>query len=87
MIAFTATILRKQDDLPRYIIVAPEDVPEGADGMFPAVVSIDNSPPFLRNIRPWGKTSRAYFFNLTAEQCRNAGVDTGQEVSIRIYPQ
>ena len=86
MITFTATVMRKQDDLPRYVIVSPDDVPEGAENAFQAVVSLNDGPPFLRNVRPWGKTSRAFFFNLTADQCRSSDVDTGDAVKVRITP-
>lgn len=85
-ITFTARILRKQDDLPRYIVVKAEHV-EGRSKAFPAMVSLNQSPPFARNIRPWGKGSDVFFFNLTAPQCEKAGLDTGDECEVRIEPE
>lgn len=86
MITFTATILRKQNDLPRYIVVKPEHV-TGRTAAFAGRVTLNGGPSFDRNIRPWGKGSDAFFFNLTQDQCRRAGVDTGDEVRVTIDPQ
>ena len=83
VIRFTATILRKQASLPRYIVVTPSHV-SGHDRAFEAEVSLNGGPVFRRNIRPWGKGSDAYFFNVTAEQCAQWGVDTGDEVGVEI---
>lgn len=85
MIAFAGTILRKQDDLPRYIVVKPEHV-AGRRAAFPARVSLDGGPAFARNIRPWGRGSDAFFFNLTAEQARRSGLDTGDTCAVIIIP-
>ncbi|OQW55447.1 MAG: hypothetical protein A4S17_06200 [Proteobacteria bacterium HN_bin10] len=85
-ISFSAKILRKQPDLPRYIVVKPEHV-GGRAAAFVAMVSLNASPPFERNIRPWGKGSDAFFFNLTDVQCRKAGVDTGDHCQVCIEPQ
>ena len=85
-IVFSSRILRKQADLPRYIVVNPEHVP-GRTGSFPALVSLNGSSPFERNIRPWGKGSDVFFFNLTEPQCRKAGLDTGDECVVTIQPK
>jgi hypothetical protein len=85
VIRFTATILRKQDDLPRYIIVKPEHL-AGQTGSFAAQVSLDDGSAFARNIHPWGKGSDAFFFNLTQAQCRSSGVDTGNICEVMIIP-
>lgn len=85
-IRFHARILRKQADLPRYIVVKPEHVP-GYANAFPAYVTLNNSPPFERNIRPWRKSSDVFFFNLTEPQCRSAGLDTGDECVVTIIPR
>ncbi len=84
-IRFTATILRKQDDLPRYILVKPAQV-QGRTASFDAQVSLNGSAPFARRVHPWGKGSDAFFFNLTQVQCRKAGVETGDTVDVRIVP-
>lgn len=85
-IVFSARILRKQADLPRYIVVAPEYLP-GYSNAFPAFVSMNGSPPFERNIRPWGKGSDVFFFNLTEQHCRKAGLDTGATCVVTIRPK
>lgn len=84
-IAFTSRILRKRADLPRYIVIKPEHVRDRARA-FRALVRLNDSPAFERNIRPWGKGSDAFFFNLTEPQCRKAGIDTGDECFVRIQP-
>ena len=43
--------------------------------------------PFERNIRPWGKGSDVYFFNLTAPQCAKANLDTNDECVVTIIPK
>ena len=84
-ISFTAKILRKQADLPRYVVVKPEHLP-GATSSFTAQVTLNNSAPFARRIHPWGKGSDAWFFNLTQVQCQKAGVETGDVVTVRVVP-
>ena len=85
-IVFSARILRKQPDLPRYIVIAPGILPLG-DGPFSAQVSLNGCPPFGRTIRPWRKGSNVYFFNLTEPQCRKAGADTGDECEVIVRLQ
>ena len=84
-IAFSARIMRKQDDLPRYIVVKNEYV-LGNCKAFPATVRLNGGKPFARNIRPWGKGSDVFFFNLTEPQCRAAGLDTGDVCEVSITP-
>jgi len=84
-IEFEATILRKQDDLPRYVVVKPEMV-AARTAAFAATVSLNGGPEFRRNVRPWGKGSAAYFFNLTAGQCRKSAVETGDRVLVSMRP-
>ena len=80
---FSARILRKEDFLPRYVVVKP-DLVRGRTTSFAALVSLNGSEPFPRRIHPWGKGSEAFFFNLTEPQCRKAGVDTGSDCAVRI---
>lgn len=84
-ITFTARILRKQDDLPRYVVIRPEHLP-GRSAAFPATVTLNGAGPFPRSIRPWGKGSDVFFFNLTGPQCRKAGIDTGDLCEVTILP-
>lgn len=83
---FPARILRKQDDLPRYIVVKPDHVP-GRSSAFVADVTLNDTGPFEHNIRPWGKGSDAFFFNLTAPQCAKARLDTNDMCVVTIVPK
>jgi len=83
---FKARVLRKQLDLPRYIVVAPEYVGERTHA-FPAEVMLNDAGPFKRNIRPWGKGSDVFFFNLTEPQCTKAGLDTNDECKVTLTPK
>ena len=83
---FKARILRKQDDLPRSVVVKPEHVP-GRTAAFAAEVFLNDAGPFQRSIRPWGKGSDVFFFNLTAPQCAKAGLDTHDECVVTIIPK
>jgi hypothetical protein len=83
---FTARILRKQADLPRYVVVKPEHV-RGRAQAFAADVMLNQSGPFARHIRPWGKGSDVFFFNLTEPQCRKAGLDTNDECMVTLIPR
>ncbi|WP_371169876.1 hypothetical protein [Aliiroseovarius sp. 2305UL8-7] len=85
MIEFNATILRKQDDLPRYVIVKAKHLGGRVDA-FSAQVQLNGCKAFERSIRPWGKGSDVFFFNLTAVQCKKAGVDTGSVCCVTVSP-
>lgn len=84
-VEFATRILRKQDDLPRYVVVKPEHV-AGRSSAFSAEVTLNGAGPFRRNIRPWGKGSDVFFFNLTAPQCAKARLDTNDECVVAITP-
>lgn len=85
-ISFPARILRKQEFLPRYVVVKAQYVP-GRAKAFAADVMLNDAGPFRRNIRPWGKGSDVFFFNLTAPQCDRAGLDTNDECVVTIIPK
>lgn len=85
-ISFPARVLRKEAFLPRYIVVKPEHVPDRTRS-FPADVMLNDVGPFRRNIRPWGKGSDVFFFNLTAPQCAKAGLDTNDRCVVTIIPR
>ena len=85
-IKFSARILRKQDDLPRYVVVKGEHV-GGRTQAFAADVTLNGAGPFARNIRPWGKGSDTFFFNLTAPQCAKANLDTNDQCTVIITPK
>ncbi len=83
---FRGRILRKQANLPRYVVVKSEYV-TGRTEAFLADVILNDSVPFERNIRPWGKGSDVFFFNLAEPQCRKAGLDTNDECLVTIIPR
>ena len=85
-VTFPARILRKETFLPRYVVVKPEYV-GGRTVAFPADVILDNAGPFRRNVRPWGKESNVFFFNLTAQQCAKAGLDTNDKCVVTLIPR
>lgn len=85
-LVFTTRVLRKQEDLPRYILVHPDHVP-GRIAAFAADVTLNGAGPFKRNIRPWGKGSDAFFFNLTAPMCSKANLRTNDECTVSIVPK
>lgn len=85
-IVFEARILRKRSDLPRYVVVPPDCLP-GRKAAFAADVHLDEAGPFPRNIRPWGKGSDVFFFNLTEVQCRKAGLETGDVCRVTVRPR
>lgn len=82
-ITFVARVLRKQDDLPRYIVVTSEHLGDRSKA-FAADIMLNGAGPFARNIRPWGKGSGVFFFNLTASQCTKAGLETNDECNVTI---
>lgn len=85
-VSFRTRILRKQDFLPRYIVVKLEHV-GGRILAFAADIFLNDAGPFRRNIRPWGKGSDVFFVNLTADQCEKAGLDTNDECTVTIIPK
>ena len=85
-VSFPARLLRKEQSLPRYVVVKPEHV-RGRTRAFLADVMLDDAGPFMRNIRPWGKGSEVFFFNLTAPQCDKAGLGTNDECKVTIIPR
>ena len=85
MISFSARVLRKETFLPRYIVVRPEHV-LGHRRAFLADVTLNATGPFRRNIRPWGKGSEVFFFNLTEPQCQKAKLQTNDECVVTLVP-
>lgn len=84
-IRFRTRILRKQDFLPRYVVIKAELVSDRTLS-FAADIWLNDAGPFRRNIRPWGKGSDVFFFNLTAPQCDKAGLNTHDECTVTLIP-
>lgn|GEM_PF-958781 len=85
-VSFAARILRKEEFLPRYVVVKPEYV-RGRVEAFPPDVMLNDIGPFGRNIRPWGKGSDVSFFNLTEPRCSKVGLGTNDECVVTIIPK
>ena len=85
-VTFEARIQRKEAFLPRYIVMRAEHVGGRNEG-FPADVMLNETVPFRRNIRHWGKGSDVFFFNLTAPQCEKAALDTNDACLVTIIPR
>jgi len=81
-----ARMLRKADDLSRRIVVGAGHV-RGRATAFAAEVMLNESEAFARKIRPWGKGSDVFFFNLTAKQCAKAGLETNDTCQVTVTPQ
>ena len=85
-VTFRARILRKEAFLPRYIVVNPEFL-SGRTAAFSADVMLNEAGPFRRSIRPWGKGTDVFFFNLTARQCEKASLDTNDTCLVTLTPK
>ena len=85
-VTFNARILRKETFLPRYVVVRPEHA-SGRTAAFVADVTLNGAGPFRRTIRPWGKGSDVFFFNLTAPQCEKASLDTNDTCTVTLTPR
>ncbi len=83
----TATVRRKSASLPRYIEVpAAEVAPLGLSGTTPVEVSLNRIAIGRRNLKRWGHGRACWFFELPGRICTRAGVDTGDEVAVRLKP-
>lgn len=83
---FEAIVERKDPGLPRYVIVPAEavDAVGGRAGTVVALCAIGGAAPVRRSVKPWG--DGRWFLELTERQCRAAGIDTGDRVSLRLTP-
>jgi hypothetical protein len=79
-------IERKQDDLPRYVVVPSKAIAAWKlAGTTVLEVSLDGSPSDRRTIKPWGDDTK-WFLTITEVDCRRLGVDTGSSVSVGMIP-
>lgn len=85
-IKFSTRVLRKQENLPRYIVIKGALL-SGRTKTFAADVTLNGAGPFSRNVHPWGKGSDAFFFNLTAPQCEKAQLNTNDPCDVEIVPK
>jgi hypothetical protein len=85
-VTFPARILRKEVFLPRYIVVKSVYVGRGNKPL-PADVMLNETGPFRRRVRPWGKGSDVFFFNLTVPQCEKANLTTDDTCVVVLNPK
>lgn len=82
---FSATVLRKDPSLPRYVVL-----PNGAvdswelTGTTVIEVSADGVALGRRSLKRWSPGADAWFFELTEDHCRRAGIDTGDTVRFEL---
>lgn len=78
-----ARIECKDPGLPRYLVLPPQAAEALAfDATTPAQVLIEGTDIGRRNVKRWSPDSDRWFVDLTEAQCRKAGVDTGDEISV-----
>ena len=78
-------IERKQDDLPRYVVVPSKSIAAWKlAGTTVLDVSLAGSASDRRTIKPWDDAR--WFLTITETDCRRLGLDTGDEVSVTMSP-
>lgn len=80
-----ATIERKHPSLPRFVVVPAEALaPWALDGTTVVEVALAGVDIGRRALKRWGPERDVWFMDLTAPQCRAAGVDVGDTVELRL---
>jgi hypothetical protein len=84
-IQITTSVSRKSPSLPRFVEVPAYSVaPWDVSGTTPVEVSLNGVDIGRRNLKSWGHGRDCWFFELPATSCRKAGVDTGDDVAVRL---
>lgn len=83
MVEVDAEILRKRDDLPRYVEV-PADAAAalGASGTTLVTCSLGDGPERRRTLKPWDDDR--WFVEVPGDWCQEAGVEVGDRVTLRM---
>jgi hypothetical protein len=80
-IELSVKIARKQEDLPRFVVIASSLVaPWDLAGTETVELTLNGVAVGRRSIRRWDE--RRWFISITAEDCRRTGVDTGSTVAL-----
>lgn len=76
----TAAVERKDPSLPRFVVVADDDVSAWAlDGTTVVEVTLNGTDLGRRTLKRWPERN-GWFFDLPEAHCQHAGVDTGDAV-------
>lgn len=76
-------IERKAESLPRYAVVPAKLVSAwGLEGTTVVEVELNGQAMGRRSLKPWGRGR--WFLDLPEKLCRRAGVDTGDEIVLRL---
>ena len=79
----TATVGRKQLDLPRFAVVPAGLLqPWRLDGTTMVEVGINGIPVSRRTMKRWD--DERWFVSITAQDCKAAGIDTGDRIELTL---
>jgi hypothetical protein len=82
-VRLAATIERKQDDLPRFVVVPAADLAAWSlAGTTVVEVTLNDVAVERRTIKPWD--ADRWFLNITQGDCLLLGVDTGARLAIEL---
>lgn len=82
-IEVSAVVERKQDDLPRFVVVPSAALaPWRRSGTTVVEVCINETPVERRTIKQWD--AGRWFISITASDCRRLGIDTGDNVRLSL---
>ncbi len=80
-----AVIERKHPSLPRFVVISADALEAWAlEGTTMVEVALAGVEIGRRALKRWGPERDVWFVDLTAPQCRAAGVDVGDEVELRL---
>lgn len=82
-ILLTATIARKQADLPRFVVIPSAALePWSLAGTTVVEVVLDDVPVARRTIKRWD--AARWFLNITQQDCARTGLEVGDPVAITL---
>jgi hypothetical protein len=84
-VAVQGRVQRKRPDLPRFVTIPGEALADWRlRDTTPVEVNLDGTGIGRRNLKAWGPDGDLWFFDLTAVQCEQAGVDEGDAVTVEL---
>lgn len=79
------TIERKSPDLPRFVVIAGAALEAWSlQGTTVVELTVDGVSCGRRSLKRWGGESDRWFIDLSDRHCKDAGVDTGDDVRITL---
>ena len=80
-----AQVQRKDSSLPRYVVIPAADATRlQLTETTRAEVVVNGTAIGRRNLKRWSPSRQVWFFDLTEKQARQAGVETGDSVTVSI---